>query len=228
VPATVRSTAGSQTGSTTTTSFSPSMPAGFVAGDLLVGVACNGGGDIPATRPSGSTLILNVDDGTVFNMDAVRKVAVGGDVFTWTSATARKWAGLVVAVTAGTYDTSTPVQGAVGAAIGTTAVTLFTSPSSTPTSADALIIAAFGAQAANTWSTSNTNPSMTELGDLTTTATTAASLAIYRSNSAPAVASITRSATSTISTANGCTFLMFVNPAASGRRPRRSRPQFRR
>lgn len=207
------------------------MPAGFIAGDLLIGFMVNGGGDIPSARPSGATLILNVDDGTVFNMDVVRKVAAGGDTFTWQVPAARKYCTCVIAITAGTFNATTPVQGEVGAAIGTTAVTTFTSPASTPTSPDALIIAGFGAQASNTWSTTDTNPAMTELIDTTTTATTAASLGTYRSNAPPAVSSITRSGVSTVSTANGATFMLFVNPVAAVaalRPPRRLGPNYRR
>lgn len=215
MPPTVRASNGSQTGSSTVASFSPAMPAGIVAGDLLIGIACNGGGDVPATRPSGSTAVLNVDDGTVYNIDVVRKVAVGGDVFTWTTATARKWAGLVVAVTVGTFNTTTPVQGQQGVAKGTTSDTAWTTPASTPAGNDTLMISAFGAQISGTWSTTNTAPTMTEIGDLTTTATTAAALGVYRSDSAPAVASITRSAVSSVASANGGSLILFVNPAAA-------------
>jgi hypothetical protein len=213
VPAAVRSTGVGNSGAGTATSFSPTMPAGFVAGDLLIGIACNGTGEIPATRPSGSTLIQNMADSAVFGMDVVRKVAVGGDVFTWTTTSTLKWAGCVIAVTAGTYNTTTPVQGNVGAAQGATAALIFTTPASTPGNADSLAIAAFGRQVAATWSTTDGSPAMTEICDTTSTGTSATSLGVYRSNTAPAVSSLTRSASGSVSSANGCMFLVFVNPA---------------
>lgn len=218
--ATVRSTGQGNSGATAVLSFSPPMPAGFQVGDLLIGIAGNSGA-VPATRPSGSTLVQNIPDGTVYNLDIVRKVAVGSDVFTWTvTTTARKWAGAVIAITVGTFDTTTPIQGNVGVAQGTTSSVTFTTPSSTATSADALLIAAFGAQVANTWTCTNTTPSMTELADSTSTGTTPASLGVYRSNTPPPLSSLTRSGTSTLTSANGAAFLMFINPGPPLPKPR--------
>lgn len=214
--ATVRSTGIGNTGTGTATSFSPTMPAGFVAGDLLIGIAGAGDGTVPATRPSGSTSIQNIVDGTVFNLDIVRKVAVGGDVFTWTVGTARKWAGAVVAITAGTYNTGTPTQGNVGVAQGTTASNNFVTPSSTPGNADSLIIAAFGEQAAGTWTNTDTNPAMTEIADTLSSGTSAASISVYRSSAPPPVSAFTRTGQTSLSSANGAAFMLFVNPAPLG------------
>lgn len=210
--ATVRSTGANNSGAATATTFSPTMPAGFVAGDLLIGIATNSSGTAPATRPSGSTLITNTADGTVFNLDVVRKVAVGSDVFTWTIGTAQKWAGCVIAVTAGSYDPTTPVAGAVGVAQGTTATLSFVTSSSTPSNTDSLIICAFGQQGAATWQCNSTTPSMVELADTTSTGTTPASCAAYRSATPPAASSLTRTGTATLSSANACMFMLFVNP----------------
>jgi len=209
----VRSTGFTNSGATAVTSFSPAMPAGFVAGDLLIGIAVNGSGTSPATGPSGNTLILNTVDVGVFNMDVVRKVAVGGDVFNWTIGTAQKWAGCVIAITAGSYNTTTPVQGAVGVAQGSTATLSFVTPSSTPGNTDSLIICAFGQQGGATWQCNSTVPSMVELADTTSTGTTPASLGAYASATPPAGSSLTRTGTATLSSANACMFLMFVNPS---------------
>lgn len=211
--ATVRSAGSGNSGANTATTFSPTMPVGFVAGDLLLGFACASDGTAPATRPSGSTSIQFVTDGALFSIDVVRKVAVGSDVFTWTIGAARKWAGAVVAITAGTYDTVAPTQGNVGTAQGTTASTTFSTGNSTPGNADSLLICAFGARVANTWTCTNITPTMTELADATSTGTTPASCGVYRSNTPPAVGVIARTATSTLTSADGCGFIIFVNPA---------------
>lgn len=226
--ATARSTGVGSTGTGTATSFSPAMPAGFVAGDLLIGIVGYGNGTVPASRPSGSTPIQNVVDGTVYGLDVVRKVAVGGDVFTWTVGTARKWVGCVIAVTTGTYDTTTPVSGNVGAAQGTTAALTFVTPSSTPGNADTLTIAAFGQQGAATWQCNDTTPTMTELADTSSSGTAAASIGVYRSNTPHAATAFTRTGTATLSSANGAAFMLFVNPAPAVGRLRRQRPQNRR
>jgi len=216
VTAAVRATGTGSSGSVTSTSFSPAMPSGFQAGDLLIGIASAGNSTAPSTRPSGSTLILNFVDGTVWSMDVVRKVAVGGDTFTWTIGTARTWAGCVIAIRGGTYDPITPIVGAAGLAIGSSVVLNVPTPSATPTSDDSLLIAAFGIQGNGTWSNSNTSPSMTEICDVAATATPAANCGVYRSNTPPAVAAISRTSASTISSANGGGFIMFVNPAPPG------------
>jgi hypothetical protein len=191
------------------------MPAGLVVGDLLIGYACNGGGDVPATRPTGSTPAFNMDDGTVFNMDVVYKVAVGGDAaFTWTTATARRWSGGVVAVTAGTYNPVTPLNG-IALAKGTTSNVTFTTGALTPASADTLLLAAFGEQAAGTWTTADTNPAMTELVDVASTGTSPTSIGVFRSNTPPAASSITRNATASLASANGGAVLIAVNPVVA-------------
>lgn len=213
--ATIRAVTQANSAAATSTTFTPALPAGTVAGDLLIGIACNGGGAVPTARPSGSTVITSVPDGALFYMDIVRKVAVGGDVFTWTVGTAQRWAGCLIAITTGTYDTTTPIAGASGLAQGS-ASTTFTTPSSTPTSADSLIIASFGAQATNTWSTTNTAPTMTEICDTAASGTSPASCGVYRSNAPPSVALMSRSAVSTVSTGNGARHIMFVNPGAGG------------
>jgi hypothetical protein len=189
------------------------MPAGFQAGDLLIGIAGTGRGLTPTAIPSGSTTVQDVVDAAVYDMNIVRKVAAGGDVFTWTSSSSVSWSGCVVAITAGTFDTTTPVQGNVGVAQGTTS-TLFTTPASTPGNTDSLIISVFGAQLAVTWTTADSSPAMTELADLTSTGTAAASLSVYRSNTPPAASSLTRTGTASATSANGAAFMLFVNPSA--------------
>jgi len=186
------------------------MPAGFVTGDLLIGVACGSTGTVPATRPSGSTSVNNVADGTVFNLDVVRKVAVLGDVFTWTIGTAQKWAGCVIAIRL--FDPATPIVGNTAVAQGATASLSFITTAATPTSADSLMIAVFGLQAANAWTCSSTTPSMTEIADVASSGTTPASCGVYVSATPPAIASINRTGTSTVSSANGCMFQVFINP----------------
>lgn len=226
--ATFRSVGSSGTGAGTATSFSPTMPAGFVAGDLLIGIACNGAGEVPATRPSGSTGVINVDDGTVFNMDVVYKVAAGGDVFTWTSVAANKWVGCVIAITTGTFNTSTPVQGAVQVVLGTTAGTTVTTPSSTPGNNDSLMIAAFGAQSTGTWTCNQSSPTMLEAADLSSSGTGNVSMGAYRASGAAPVSAITRTGTTTVSTANGGGMLFYINPAGAVTvRPGRPRTQHR-
>jgi hypothetical protein len=230
VTATVRSTGTpTNSGSTAVTTFSPTMPAGFAAGDLLIGIACASNGTAPATRPSGSTSVLNFVDGTVWSMDVVRKTAVGGDVFTWTTSLTRGWAGCVIAITAGTWDTTSPITGAAGVALGTTTTLSVPTPSATPGNTDSLIIAAFGIGGTGTWSNSNTSPSMTEICDTAAT-TPAVNCGVYRSNTPPAAAAISRTGASTISSANGGGFIMFVNPGAVApvRHPRIYRPNYRR
>ncbi|HYN95403.1 MAG TPA: hypothetical protein VES42_16265 [Pilimelia sp.] len=232
--ATVRSTGAGNSSTNAVTSFSPPMPAGFVAGDLLIGIACNGGGDVPATRPSGITTLNNIDDGTTFNMDVVRKIAVGGEVWTWTTTTARRWAGCVIAITAGTFDAATPITGNAPSIQGSTSDTLYTTATSTPANADSLIIAAFGSGVTVTWSTTNTAPTMTEICDTASSGTAPTSLAVFRSNTPPAIGAMTRSAVQTTGSPNGGDFICFINPGSGGgggtilRRPRARPPQFRR
>jgi hypothetical protein len=228
MPPSVRAVgAGGNTAASTATTFSPPMPVGLRAGDLLIGFAGNGSGLVPTVRPSGSSLIGNVPDGVTYNLDIVQKVAVGSDVFTWTSGSATRWAGFVMAITAGTYRVATPCYGNVGLAQGT-ASTTFSCPLSTPTDSDSLQIAVFGAQVAGTWSTTNTNPTMTEICDTTSTGTGAASMGGYRSNTAPANAvALVRSAVCSLSSANGATFQMFVAPMHA-RKVRYRRPQSKR
>lgn len=229
--ATVRSTGVGNSGTGTSTTFTPVMPAGFVAGDLLIGVGCNGNGLVPTARPAGSASVTAIPDSTTFHMDIVRKVAVGGDVFTWTAASATRWAGCVIAITVGTWDTVTPLSGASGSAITTTA-TVHPTPSSTPTSPDSLILAVWGTQTTGTWTNSNTNPTMTEICDTAASGTGPANCAAYRSNAPPTVAAMSRSATTTVSTGNGCRWIAFVNPGTAvvtvARRPRGRGPNFRR
>jgi hypothetical protein len=231
VTATVRATGASNSGSVSFNGFSPTMPVGFVAGDLLIGIVVGGDGGVPTARPTGSTLIQNIVDGAVFNMDIVSKVAVGGDVFTWSSSALRRWAGAVVAITTGTYNAATPTQGAVGAAKGATSDVSFVTPASTPGNTDSLIIAAFGEQLAGTWTCTSTTPSMTELADTTSTGTGAAGMSVYRSATPPAASSLTRTGTASLASANGAAFMLFVNPAAAvaALRPlRRPGPNYRR
>jgi hypothetical protein len=215
VTATVRSTGTpTNSGSVAVTSFSPAMPAGFVAGDLLIGIVCASNGTVPSTRPGGSTSVLNFVDGAIWSMDVVRKTAAGGDTFSWSVGTARGWAGCVIAITAGTWDTTTPITGAAGVALGTTATLSVPTPSATPANTDSLIIAAFGISSAGAWSNSNTAPTMTELCDTAAT-TPAVDCGVYRSNTPPAASAISRTGASTLSSANGGGFIMFVNPSAA-------------
>lgn len=217
--ATVRSTGIGNSSSSLLSSFSPAMPTGFVAGDLLIGIAGNGSGTVPSTRPSGSTSVINIVDGTVYNLDVVRKVAVGGDTFTWTTSTSNKWAGCVIAITAGTYDTGTPISSPVGVAQGTTASTAFVTPSSTPTNADSLTIAFFGQQGAATWVCNDTVPTMVELADTTSTGTSASSVSAYRSSTPHAATAFTRTGTASLSSANGAQGMLQVNPAVAATLP---------
>jgi hypothetical protein len=224
VAPTVRSVGpGTNSGTTAVTTFSPTMPT-IVAGDLLIGWACNGGGEVPATRPSGSTSVTNVDDGTVFNMDVVRKTAVGGDVFTWTSASARKWAGCVISITVGTWDTTTPML-ASGAAQGGSATATYVTPALTAPVADCLLLAAFGNQAAGTWTVagSPTNPTMTERCDTTCSGTLSAAFQLVSGDAAPPLSSLTRSGTSTVSIANAGMWIAAVRPVVADGVPRGAR-----
>lgn len=232
MPPTFRTAGQLSTGASTATSFSPTMPVGFVAGDLLIGIANGGLGTVPATRPTGSTALLNVDDGTTFNMDVVWKIAAGGDVFTWTVGVTQKWAGTVCAITVGTFDTTTPITGALGVAQGTTAQLTFVTPSSTPGNADSLVIAAFGQQGAATWTCNQTAPTMAEFADSSSSGTSPVSIGAYRGTTAPAQTAMTRTGSASLSSANGGAMILFVNPAAGAaaavRQPRRQRPQMRR
>lgn len=218
---TVRSAGQGNSGTGTATSFSPVMPVGFVAGDLLVGIACGSNGTAPSTRPSGSTSIRATADGTVFHMDAVYKVAVGSDVFTWTIGTARKWAGAVIAITTGTYATGSQATIMTESGVAHTAVagTAYTTPSITPAGADTLLIAVFGNQAASTWTNANTTPTMVEIADTTSTGTTPASCAVYRSSAAPAASAITRLGTATVSSANAAMWIVSINPLVAASLP---------
>jgi hypothetical protein len=233
MPATFRAAGSLSTAAGTSASFSPTMPAGFVAGDLLVGIACNGNGDVPTGRPSGSTALVNVDDGSVFNMDVVWKIAVGSDVFTWTSAAAIKWAAVVYAITVGTFNAGTPIQASpVTTVLGTTAGTTVALPGNTPATADSLMLVAFGAQTTGTWTCNQTSPTMVEVADLSSSGTNPVSLGAYRAGSAAPVSAVTRTGTTTVSTANGGGVGLYVQPATAGasspRPPRRQRPQFKR
>jgi hypothetical protein len=231
VTATVRASLASNSSSTSTTTFTPTLPAGVVAGDLLIGIAVGGDGATPTGRPSGSTSRIAFADSTLFQMDIVTKTAAGADVLTWTVTTARKWAGGIVAITTGTWDTVTPITGAAGLAKGATVDTAFATPSATPGNADSLIIAILGAQLTSTWSTADASPAMTEVIDTTASSTAPASCGVYRSNTPPAVSAITRNATAIGSSANGGGGIMFVNPAAVAtvvRLPRRYPAQYRR
>lgn len=228
--ATFRASGSGGTGATTSATFSPTMPTGFVAGDLLIGVANSGAGVVPSTRPSGSTSLVSVTDTSVFNMDVVYKIAVGSDVFTWTVAVAQKWVGIVYAYTVGTFDPVTPIQGLVSVVQGTAATTFLT-PSSTPGNSDSILVAAFGQQGAATWTCNQSSPTMIESLDTSSSGTGPVSIGAYRSTNTAPVSAITRTGTASLSSANGGGMMFFVNPsatAAAGPPPRRFKPQYRR
>lgn len=193
------------------------MPSGFAAGDLLIGVAFSSLAAAPTGRPAGSTLIRNVSDGTTFNMDVVRKAAAGGDVFTWT-ATSRKWATVVLAVLAGTFDATTPVAAGEENGINhsSAATATYTTPSVTLGVDDCLLLAAFGNRVASTWTAPAQTPAMVEAADTTATGTTPASCCLYHSalNAVPTGA-ISRQATASLASADACMWIGAVRPGTA-------------
>jgi hypothetical protein len=187
------------------------MPAGFVAGDLLVAIV-HGSNSTAPTSPGGWTLLRNTSD-AVFHQQIMWKQAAGGDTGTWTVATARKWAGACVAVTVGTWLTGTPWSVENAIAQGTTAGTSYATPTVTIGHANTLALSAFGNAGASTFTSADTSPAMTEIADSTSTGTAPASIAVYRSNTSPAVAALTRSATATVSSADGVFWVGAVREA---------------
>lgn len=218
MPPVIRSQQVANSGSATATVFTPALPSGVgapVAGDLLFGIAVGSLGVAPSASPSGWTLVRNIADANL-HMSVYRKTAVGGDAAPSWTATARKWAGWTCAITALTWDTGTPVDVENGAAQGTTAATLYTTPSVSVTTDGCLVIAAFGNRAASTWTTTSTSPSMTEAGDTSASGTTPASIGVYHTggNAVP-IGTITRTGTASVSSADACMWIGAVRLAAA-------------
>jgi hypothetical protein len=215
MPAQVRNVAGSNSAASATLSITATMPTGFVAGDLLIGIARGAAAAAPSARPSGSTLIRNIAD-TAFNLDVVRKTAVGGDTFAWSAAVARKWAVTVIAVVAGTWDTGTPIDAENGLNHTAASATLYTTPSITVVTADCLLIAAFGNAAASTWTSPAQTPAMVMGATTTSTGTTPASGCLIHSalNAVP-LGATTRQATASLTSAEACMWIGAVRPSST-------------
>jgi hypothetical protein len=215
LPAQVRNAAGSNSGSSTALTFAPVMPAGLTAGDLLLAIVRGSTAAVPSARPSGWTLVRNIADAN-FNMDVMWKQAAGGDTASWSAAVARKWAGTVIALITGTWDTGTPFDVENGVNHTAAAATLYTTPSVTVSLNDCLLVAAFGNRAASTWTTTNTNPTMLEAADTTASGSNPASASLYHSalNAVP-LGAITRSATATVSSADACMWIGAIRPGGT-------------
>lgn len=213
MPAQIRSTAGSNSGASATASINATMPTGFVAGDLLIGIATGASSAVPSARPSGSTSIRNIAD-TSLNMDVVRKTAVGGDTFSWSASVARKWSVTITAIIAGTWDSTTvfDVENGINFTSGTAAFT-YTTPAVTVAVNDCLLLAAFGSFTASTWTQPAQTPAMIEAVDTTSTGTSAASSCLTHSmlNAIP-LGSISRQATASLSSINACMWIGAIRP----------------
>jgi hypothetical protein len=145
----------------------------------------------------------------------IRKQAAGGDTFTWTSAAARKWAGVLLCIQNGTWDTTTPLDVENGTVQGTTASTTYTTPTVTPTVDNCLLVACFGNNVAGTWTCTNTGPVMLEAGDTAASGSGPASAAMYHSAlNAFDLIGVSRVATGG-SSANGGMWIATVRPSAT-------------
>lgn len=218
MPAQVRSAAGSNSGASASTTMTAAMPAGFQAGDLLIGVAESALAAAPTARGGGVTPLRNMVDATS-NMDVVWKAATGGDAaFTWT-VTSRKWAVVTIAIVAGTWDATgpTPFHIENGGNHTAAATASYTTPAVTLSADDLLLLAAFGNRGSSTWTVPAQSPPMTLGAQSTSTGTNPASAAIIHSalNAVPQ-GSISRTATASVSQADACRWIGAIMPAASG------------
>jgi hypothetical protein len=192
------------------------MPAGFAAGDLLVGFASGALGVVPSARPSGWSVLRTITD-TNMTVDIVTKTAAGGDAAPSWTATSRKWSGACIAITGGTWNTGGAWDVENGAAQGTTSTTSYAAPSITTLTADCLLLAMFTNLAASTWTNTNTNPAMVEAVDTTASGTTPTSLSLYHSslNVVP-VGAITRNGTASVASADACMWAGAIKPTGTG------------
>jgi hypothetical protein len=215
MPAIVKSTQATNSGSATATVFAPALPGGVgapAAGDLLLAVACGSLAAVPTAAPSGWTLIRNIAD-TTFHMSVYRKIAAGGDANPSWTATTRKWGGGTLVVAAGTFDSTTPIDVENGAAVGTTSVTAIATPSVAVGTDGCLIIGIFGNLAASTFTTPDSNPIMLEAFDTTSTGTNPASCALYHSGiNSVAPGTYSRNASASVASANGCAWIGAIRP----------------
>jgi hypothetical protein len=217
MPAQVRSAAGSNSGTTASTTMTAAMPAGFVANDLLVSIAFSALTAAPSARTGGATALRNIAD-AAFNADVVWKKAVGGDSFTWT-VTSRKWAVVTVAIVAGTWDAVSPspfhVENGVNFTSATASGTL-TTPAVTVSADDTLLLAAFGNAGASTYTVPAQTPPMTLGAQSTSSGTSPASAALIHSAlNAVAQGSISRTATASVASVNACMWIGAINPSTT-------------
>lgn len=215
MPPIVRAAQPTNSGTATAATFSPARPASVVTDDLLLYIVASSTTTAP-TRPGTVTGVRGIQD-TAFHLDVCRQQYAGQVAPSWSKTTACKWAGICLAIMAGTWDTVTPFDAENGAAeASASAVALHTTPSITILTDDCLLVAGFGTNLGATWTTADTNPAMLEAGDTAASATSPASAALYHSgtNAAP-LGAITRSATASGTSVNAGMWIAAVRPGAS-------------
>jgi hypothetical protein len=200
----------------TGTAVSASLPAGIVAGDLiLVCLTNNTGSGTTATTPTGFTLLRRVNDGTTLTDDFFWKRAAGGETtVTSTLSVSSKWLVHAVVLT-GVVSTGSPfvVESGQGEP-NTTAVTAHDTPSVTNTNSGAWALTSFSTRGgtAATW----TPPTgQTELLDSTTSSTSQIASSLNSSEAAVAAATQFYTATSTFGSALATAWVGFVAPEPS-------------
>jgi hypothetical protein len=220
MPPIVRTAQGTNSGSATAISFSPIRPAGRLTGDLNLYIVYSSSTTAP-TRPGTVTGLRSIVD-AAFHMDICYQTEAAQTQPIWTKGTACKWAGAVLCVQAGTFDTVTTFDVENGANQTGAAATLYTTPSITVGVTDCLLVAAFGNAGASTWTAAAQTPVMVEAVDTTASSTTPASMCVYHSstNQVPTGA-ITRQATATVSSADACMWAATIRPASSTPSPNR-------
>jgi len=147
-----------QPGATTTATLnngltlSINVPAGVVAGDVLVATVGKTGSEFVGT-PSGWTRIQHVGDSSTMDFGAFYHVVAGGDPashsFSWTGSTNRYATGGITAYRNVDNDNPVDVNGVYGSGGGN--VTSFPAPSITTTAANEMIVATYGVAANATW-----------------------------------------------------------------------------
>lgn len=211
----VRVAQGNNSGSATATSFTLTLPAARQSGDLLIALVGSSTTTAP-TRPGTWTGIRAIAD-AASHLDVMRLTEAGGAAPVWSKTTACKWAGVVVCIAAGTWDTGTPVDVENGVNHTAATATLHTSPSATVVTDNCLLIGGFGTKAAATWTTADANPVMLLGAQTNSTGTNPASVAVFTSGTNPAsVGSITRSATASVSSAEACMWIAAIRPDPGG------------
>lgn len=176
--------AASSSNASSTTSISAAVPAGAVAGTLIVAITCAERGIVPTwTGVSGFTDILAVADGTNISVRISWKIAQAGDnsaTLNATVGTARRMA-MGILVFSGADDVTSVLSSPTTATAQASGVLTNTTPNITPDEADCMLVGLWLAVKQSTpWTMSGTpSAGWTERIDICSTSASSANGEVY-------------------------------------------------